>query len=165
MASLPGAQTNVPKTFGALESPQDLQARYRHVAEVELHRYVSEAIIPPEQMRNINLTEYWKVSLVLYYYCHRAQRSTRQARQYTYPLLYQIAMDVLPAQASSVSSERVFSSSKRTCTSERNRLSSTNMEFLQVLKHAYYRRRRENEELETLDFVSHLYENLSLSDD
>jgi hAT family C-terminal dimerisation region len=46
-------------------------------------------------------------------------------------------MDVLPAQASSVSSERVFSSSKETCTLRRNRISRKLLEALQVLKFSY----------------------------
>lgn len=51
-----------------------------------------------------------------------------------YPLLFRIALDVLPVQASSVSSERVFSSSKETCTKRRNRLSPVLVEALQHLK-------------------------------
>lgn len=81
-------------------------------------------------------------------------------------LLYRIAMDVLPVQASSVSSERVFSSSKMTCTAERNRLSVQTMEALQVLKHALDQRRRDSPESEvkTLDFVSRAFESLELKD-
>ena len=46
-------------------------------------------------------------------------------------------MDVLPAQASSVPSERIFSSSKETCTLRRSNLSPTMLEALQVLKFIY----------------------------
>jgi hypothetical protein len=46
-------------------------------------------------------------------------------------------MDVLPAQASSVPCERVFSSSKETCALRRNRLSRGLLEALQVLKFSY----------------------------
>jgi len=46
-------------------------------------------------------------------------------------------MDVLPAQASSVPSERVFSSSKQTCTDLRNNLSPKIIEALQILKFRY----------------------------
>jgi hypothetical protein len=46
-------------------------------------------------------------------------------------------MDVLPAQASSVPSERVFSSSKETCTARRASLSPPVLEALQVLKFSY----------------------------
>ena len=46
-------------------------------------------------------------------------------------------MDVLPAQASSVPCERVFSSSKETCALRRNSLSPRLLEALQVLKFKY----------------------------
>ena len=48
-------------------------------------------------------------------------------------------MDVLPAQASAVPCERVFSSSKETCTLRRSRISPQLMETLQVLKFAHKR--------------------------
>lgn len=50
-------------------------------------------------------------------------------------------MDALPAQASSVPCERVFSSSKETCSQRRNRLSSKLMEALQMLKFSYKQHR------------------------
>ncbi|KIK35495.1 hypothetical protein CY34DRAFT_95971 [Suillus luteus UH-Slu-Lm8-n1] len=46
-------------------------------------------------------------------------------------------MDVLPAQASSVPSECIFSSSKETCTLRRSNLSLATLEALQVLKFVY----------------------------
>jgi len=46
-------------------------------------------------------------------------------------------MDYLPIQASSVPSERVFSSSAETDTKKRNRISPDLMEALQILKFAY----------------------------
>lgn len=48
-----------------------------------------------------------------------------------------LAMDVLPTQASSVPSERVFSSSKLTCTDRRNKLAPATLEALQIFKFAY----------------------------
>lgn len=50
-------------------------------------------------------------------------------------------MDVLPAQASAVPCERVFSSSKETDTARRNNLSPIMMEILQFLKFTYRRDR------------------------
>ena len=50
-------------------------------------------------------------------------------------------MDVLPAQATAVPCERVFSSSKETCTLRRSQLGPTTIEMLQVLKHLYQRER------------------------
>lgn len=60
-----------------------------------------------------------------------------QSRKYTYPYLYRVALDVLPAQASAVSCERMFSSGKETDTLRRNRLSPQLMEALQILKYYY----------------------------
>jgi hypothetical protein len=65
-------------------------------------------------------------------------------------------MDILPVQASSVSSERAFSSSKLTCTRERNRISAEHMEELQVLKHSLHRRRTVDTNNQTLDFMAHV---------
>ena len=46
-------------------------------------------------------------------------------------------MDVLPAQASSVPSERIFLSSKEICTQRRNNISLIMLEALQILKFIY----------------------------
>jgi hypothetical protein len=46
-------------------------------------------------------------------------------------------MDTLPAQGSAVSSERVFSSAKRTITDERNRLISRTIEVKQIMKFSF----------------------------
>ena len=48
-------------------------------------------------------------------------------------------MDVLPAQATAVPCERVFSSSKETCTLRHSQLDPGMIEMLQVLKHFYQR--------------------------
>ena len=58
-----------------------------------------------------------------------------------YPLLFRLTMDALPTQATSVPCERVFSSSKETCTLHRSQLDPTTIEMLQVLKHLYQRER------------------------
>jgi len=57
-------------------------------------------------------------------------------------------MDVLPAQATAVPCERVFSSSKETCTLRRSQLGPTTIEMLQVLKYLY--------QWERLDFTTGL---------
>ncbi|KAJ7835665.1 hypothetical protein B0H14DRAFT_2187595, partial [Mycena olivaceomarginata] len=51
--------------------------------------------------------------------------------------LFRLALDVLPAQASAVPCERVFSSSKETDALRRSSLSPTVMEMLQILKFIY----------------------------
>jgi hypothetical protein len=55
--------------------------------------------------------------------------------------MFLVALDILPVQASSVSCERVFSSSKETITTRRSRLSPALMEVLQVLKFIYKQER------------------------
>ncbi|THH15755.1 hypothetical protein EUX98_g9416 [Antrodiella citrinella] len=60
-----------------------------------------------------------------------------------YPTLHRIALDVLPAQASAVPCERVFSSSKATDAVRRGRLSPKLMESLQILKFLYRSQREE----------------------
>ncbi|KAG8723268.1 hypothetical protein FRC09_004050 [Ceratobasidium sp. 395] len=110
-----------------LPSPPALSADElltRHMAEVdaELLRWESLRGYDLDTMGTISLVDLWK------------------ACRFEFPLLYAIAMDILSAQASSVSSERAFSSGKMTCTCERNRISAGSMEILQVLKHSLHRR-------------------------
>ena len=55
-------------------------------------------------------------------------------------------------------------------TAQRSRLSATNMEYLQVLKHALQRRRRDlangiDVDSDDLDFVSHLLSDMTVNDD
>jgi hypothetical protein len=59
-----------------------------------------------------------------------------QLNEATFPTLFKVAMDYLPIQASSVPSERVFSSSAETDTKKRNRIHPVLMEALQMLKFA-----------------------------
>ncbi|EPQ58171.1 hypothetical protein GLOTRDRAFT_37434, partial [Gloeophyllum trabeum ATCC 11539] len=54
-----------------------------------------------------------------------------------YPLLYRVALDILPVQASAVPCERVFSSSGETDDSRRSKLSAFMFEVLQILKYLY----------------------------
>ncbi|KIK49880.1 hypothetical protein GYMLUDRAFT_104193, partial [Collybiopsis luxurians FD-317 M1] len=53
-----------------------------------------------------------------------------------YPIIYKLAMDILPIQGTSVPSECVFSSARETDTKCRNCLSPEMMQALQVLKFA-----------------------------
>lgn len=85
-------------------------------AERELERYEREQMTRSMGTRVTDLVRYWEQSETLY------------------PLLFHVAMDVLPAQASAVPCERVFSSSKETSTLRRSRLSPQVMEALQILK-------------------------------
>lgn len=75
-----------------------------------------------------------------------------------YPVLFRMALDYLPIQASAVPCERVFSSSAETDTNRRNRIEPQLMEALQMLKFLLKKRRLEfgqdwtvtDEELEEL---------------
>lgn len=62
-----------------------------------------------------------------------------QLNQNSLPTLYKMAMDYLPIQATSVPSERVFSSAADTDTKKRNHITPALMEALQILKFAYRR--------------------------
>jgi hAT family C-terminal dimerisation region len=53
-----------------------------------------------------------------------------------FPMLFSIAMDYLPVQATSISCEHVFSSAKDTDTAKRNQINPVLMEALQMLKYA-----------------------------
>ena len=58
----------------------------------------------------------------------------QQANRTEFLMLFSIAMDFLPIQATSVPCERVFSSAKDTDTAKRNRINPVLMEALQMLK-------------------------------
>ncbi|KII83438.1 hypothetical protein PLICRDRAFT_119379 [Plicaturopsis crispa FD-325 SS-3] len=64
-----------------------------------------------------------------------------QAEKHAFPLLYRVALDVMPVQAFAVPCERVFSSSKGTDTDQRTKLSPVMMEVLQVLKYMFWEER------------------------
>jgi hAT family C-terminal dimerisation region len=64
-----------------------------------------------------------------------------QLNETVFPTLFKIAMDYLPIQASSVPSERVFSSSAETDTKKRNCIHPILMEALQMLKFALKKER------------------------
>jgi hypothetical protein len=83
----------------------------RHMVEAEIHNYIAAPVYP-----GLDIMGWWNV--------HRN----------TYRLLWKVARDVLPAQATSVPCERVFSSSKQTCTSLRNSLQPHLVEKLQIVK-------------------------------
>ncbi|CAE6447005.1 unnamed protein product [Rhizoctonia solani] len=119
-------------------SRQELTAMYMADVDAELICWEQYEWVGNDTMGTINLVEFWK------------------AHRNIFPLLYQIAMNVLPVQASFVSSERAFSSAKLTCTRERNNISAEHMEYLQVLKHSLHRRQSNHNNNQTLDFMAHI---------
>ncbi|ESK92972.1 hypothetical protein Moror_8975 [Moniliophthora roreri MCA 2997] len=54
-----------------------------------------------------------------------------------FPLIWRIAMDILPAQVSAVPCKHVFSSSKQTDSCQCSNLSTKMIEILQILKYSY----------------------------
>ncbi|EUC58850.1 HAT family dimerization protein, partial [Rhizoctonia solani AG-3 Rhs1AP] len=145
------AGVNFSRSKPAGPSAHEVEQRNRQIVQDEYRLYLNKAPVTQERMGSLDLVQYWV------------------DHQYTYPNLYQLAMNVLPVQASSVLSERVFSSSKLTMTAERSRLSASNMEYLQVLKHALRRRRRDalngvDINSDGLDFVSHLFEDMTVDE-
>ncbi|KAG8690341.1 hypothetical protein FRC11_012289 [Ceratobasidium sp. 423] len=98
--------------------------------DAEHERYVKEKVLPLSELGKTDLVKHW----------------TSASMEHKFSLMHAIAMDVLPAQASSVSSERVFSSSKLTCTRARNRLKANTVESLQILKYALRNRYRSKRE-------------------
>lgn len=104
--------------------------------EQEFQAYVTES-----RSLESDILQYWKVSTLVQSLCHLLMNVIPQLRQTSFPTLYAMAMDYLPIQASSVSCERVFSSSSETDTKKRNRINGLLMEALQMLKFALKRDR------------------------
>ncbi|KAF8751058.1 hAT family C-terminal dimerization region [Rhizoctonia solani] len=85
----------------------------------EHERYVKEKVLPLSELGKTDLVKHWT--------------RKRGAEVFT-PA--GCCDGCTPAQASSVSSEQVFSSSKLTCTRARNRMKANTVESLQILKYA-----------------------------
>ncbi|KAG8712812.1 hypothetical protein FRC08_014065 [Ceratobasidium sp. 394] len=90
-------------------------ARQREIlVEVEHNRYLG--LLNSSKLGTVDLVKYWNI-------------------QTTLPLLRAMSKDMLPTQASSVSSERILPPSQLTCTRARNKISAKTIEKLQILKH------------------------------
>ncbi|KAJ2913342.1 hypothetical protein MD484_g7075, partial [Candolleomyces efflorescens] len=97
-----------------------LLANDRRVAKECFERYCAEGILEdPEALEDFDLIRWWEL------------------KRHDHKLVYRVALDVMPAQASAVPSERVFSSAKETDTLRRNGTSPLMMEVLQVSKFAF----------------------------
>ncbi|KDN43889.1 hypothetical protein RSAG8_05882, partial [Rhizoctonia solani AG-8 WAC10335] len=132
-------------TVGSRLSLEQLRAKHLAQAEEEIAIWLGIGPLPlktdpkdPLKEDNVNMVDFWKGYGELL------------------PLIHRMVVDVLPAQASSVSSERVFSSSKLTCTRERNRISAELVEALQVLKHSVRQQRSSELSSRLLDFTERI---------
>lgn len=84
--------------------------------------------------KGTDLVKFWVVSNLYMMARICCVHGSQQMNEFTFPTLFAMAMDYLPIQASSVPSERVFSSSSETDTVRRNRIKPALMEALQMLK-------------------------------
>ncbi|KZT38983.1 hypothetical protein SISSUDRAFT_696854 [Sistotremastrum suecicum HHB10207 ss-3] len=103
-----------------------------------------------EMMGGQTVVEWWGVSPVLHCDYFRSLTIV-QANQARYPVWASLAADYLPMQASSVASERAFSSAGITITKRRNRLQGDIVEALQVLKSLYRRNLMKGSDNPTLE--------------
>ena len=108
------------------------------IVDVELGKYQAAGVISnDEELADFDILVFWQVCpLILLNSCY-TYIYVRQAHKYTFPLLYRVALDVLPVQAYAVPCERVFSSGKETDAARRSNLSPDMMESLQILKYLF----------------------------
>lgn len=147
------ADTQASGSGDTLQAEHD--ASDLHAVEEELRRYEAAGTLTETELKGFDLIFYWDVRdsvAISQNFDHLTQISINQANRHTFPLLFRVALDVLPAQASAVPCERVFSSSKQTCTDRRSRLAPDTLETLQLLKFAYREDRLEFEDPD--DFVT-----------
>ncbi|CAE6430174.1 unnamed protein product [Rhizoctonia solani] len=118
LSATPARQLGTTFEPGPMISPARAAANRRENAvALEHDSYLAAPLRPLEELGKIDLVNHWSM-------------------QTTLPILQAMSRDVLPVQASSVSSERVFSSSKNTCTLARNKLGADTVEMLQILKYS-----------------------------
>ena len=89
-------------------------------------------ITAPLSSKTVNILKFWEVSRSVSQVL--ATDKLLQVNGGTFPTLFTMAMDYLPVQATSVPSERVFSSSSKTTTRRRNQINNLLMEALQIRK-------------------------------
>ncbi|OJT05329.1 hypothetical protein TRAPUB_3770 [Trametes pubescens] len=112
--------TAVDQASASLElSKYEGEGLYGAPSEDDLELEAAGTLADADDDVELDLVEYW------------------QDRERQYPLLFRVAMDILPAQASAVPCEEVFSSSKETITERRTNMSPELLSELQILKYAY----------------------------
>ena len=109
---------------------EDLGGNVQSV-EQEYMTYTMAALLD----KSVNTLKFWKVSNNLIIFISiLTEWHALQTNRTMFPMIFAIAMDYLPVQASSVLCKRVFSSSSETDTKRRNRISPPLIEALQMLK-------------------------------
>lgn len=133
-ASNTSGNENGEQTEQSEEDRRRMAEAARRAIEMELSDYTAEPLLEASTDASFQtILSYWKVCDHLLHVLNFNSLFT-QMRENRYPHLFVVAMTVLAIPATSVPSERVFSSSGRTDTAARNRLSPFMMEALQVLK-------------------------------
>ena len=117
------------------------------IVKDEFKRYIHLSVLEGAEADNLDLDLPWEVSIWLTIH-FQLLKMLIQSNQHQFPYLCLTALNILPAQTLSVSSERVFWSSKETCTLCWNKLTPIFLEVLQILKYIYHQ--------EWLDFSLHL---------
>jgi hypothetical protein len=112
------------------------EAANLHVVNDELSQYEA-AGINDGWVTQGDILAFWQVSIDWIACSFEAHTGCPQTHKKKFPLLYQIALDVLPVQASAVPCERIFSSAKETDIDRRNKMSGEMMEMLQILKYLF----------------------------
>ena len=92
-----------------------------------------ERVASIEKVVVFDILTYWQVHTT--FLCLlQMELTSAQTMEKSFPNLFHLTMDILPAQASAVPCERLFSSGKETYTARRNRIQPKLMEALQALK-------------------------------
>jgi hypothetical protein len=132
------------------------RARGLESVHQELDEYLEEPLETFSRIERVGAIErtvvfdtlaYWQVRATSFCLSQTTLTSAQTVEK-RFPNLFCLAMDVLPAQASSVPCERLFSSGEETYTARRNRIQPKLMEALQALKFSA----RNN----SLNFTEHL---------
>ncbi|PPR04216.1 hypothetical protein CVT24_013300 [Panaeolus cyanescens] len=120
--------SDTPRTLAPSSSAPNIvlsDEQHKQAVTREMRDYEEAGLMGDNKAGELDLIRYW------------------QERKYQYPLLFKLALDVLPIQASAVPSERVFSSSKETDTLRRANLGQVRMEQLQILKYRFRNNRND----------------------
>ncbi|KAF5378856.1 hypothetical protein D9615_006941 [Tricholomella constricta] len=122
--SLSSGSVTETETSDSVEAPpsglssEEQAAHDKATVNEEFRRWLASGLITDaRELEELDLVRFW------------------QNKKFEFPILYRIALDVLPVQVSAVPCERVFSSSKETDALRRSNLSPEMMEILQILKY------------------------------
>ncbi len=80
-----------------------------------------------------NLVCFWDVSSLNFVTLLQMNLPCLKVNEQAYPLMFSVAIDIWPVQASLVPCEHLFSSGKETCTDDKTTLFQSYLRFLEVL--------------------------------